>query len=97
MVSVYDTKPVHFLTMATKEIYWEDKTREVFDKENCCIAKINFLRLNVNGDYNYGMGGADLSGQIRGSYRFDHCLCNSKWWHSIFWWGVQVLMVNSYK
>ena len=30
-VSVYDTKPIHFLTMATKEIYWEEKTREVFD------------------------------------------------------------------
>ena len=23
-------------------------------------------------------------------------MCNFKWWHSIFWWGFQVLMVNSY-
>ena len=43
------------------------------------------------------MGGANISDQIHGSYRFDHWLRNFKWWHSIFWWGVQVLMVNSYK
>ena len=83
--------------MKTKEIYWEDKTRDVFDKENGCMAKMKSLRLNVNDDYNYGMGGADIADQIRGSYRFNHWLHNFKWWHSIFWWGVQVLMVNSYK
>ena len=43
------------------------------------------------------MGGADIADQIRGSYRFDHWLRNFKWRHSIFWWGVQVLLVNSYK
>ena len=42
-------------------------------------------------------GGADISNQICGSYRFDHWLRNLKWWQSIFWWGVQVLMVNYYK
>ena len=61
------------------------------------MAKMKFLRLNVNDDYNYGMGGADIADQIRGSYHFDHWLRNFKWWHPIFWWGVQVLMVNSYK
>ena len=43
------------------------------------------------------MIGADFADQIRGSYRFDHWLRNYKWWHVIFWWGFQVLMVNAYK
>ena len=57
LVLVYDTKPVHFLTKATKEICREEKTMEVFDKENGCMAKMKLLRLKVNDDYNYGMGG----------------------------------------
>ena len=61
------------------------------------MATIKFLRLNVNDEYNFGMSGADITDQIRGSFCFDHWLCNYKWWHSIFWWGVHVLMVNSYK
>ena len=96
-VSVYNTKPVHFLTMAAKKICWEEKSREVYDKVMRKMKVIKFLRLNVNDDYNYGMGGADIADQIRGSYRFDHWLQRYKWWHSIFWWGVQVLMVNSYQ
>ena len=43
------------------------------------------------------MGGADVTDQIRDSYHFDHWLRSYKWWHSIFWWEVQLLMVNSYK
>ena len=43
------------------------------------------------------MGGADIADQLRGLYRFDHWLRTYKWWHSIYWWGVHVLMVNSYR
>ena len=96
-VSVYDTKPVHFLTMAVEKIFWEEKSKEVYDKEMKRMKQIKFLRLNVNDDYNYGMGGADIADQIRGSYCFDHWVRNFKWWHSIFWWGVHVLMVNAYR
>ena len=96
-VSVYDTKPVHFLSMAAEKICWETKTREVFNRETGKMGEMKFHRLNVNDDYNYGMGGADIADQIRGSYRFDHWARKFKWWHSIFWWGVQVLMVNSYR
>ena len=69
----------------------------VFDKSMKQMVMMKFLRLNVNDDYNYGMGGADIIDQIRRSYRYDHWLRNFKWWHSICWWGVQMLMVNSYK
>ena len=96
-VSVYDTKPVHFLSMKAESIKWEEKSRSVYDRSKGEMAVMKFLRLNINDDYNYGMGGADIADQLRGSYRFDHWLRNYKWWHSIFWWGFQVLMVNAYK
>ena len=56
-----------------------------------------FLCLNVNNDYNYGMGGADIVDLLRGLYRFDKWMRNYKWWHAILWWGFQVLLINSYK
>ena len=37
-----------------------------------------FLRLNLNDNYNYGMGGADIADQLRGAYRFDKWMRNYK-------------------
>ena len=60
------------------------------------MDKMEFLRLNIIDDYNMGMGHVDISDQLRGSYRFDHWLQNFKWWHALFWWGFQTMMINSY-
>ena len=81
IVSVYDTKPTYFLTMATKRIFCEEKSRDVFDKVINRMVTMEFLLLNVNDDYNFGMGGADTADQIHGSYCFDHWLRNFKWRH----------------
>ena len=83
--------------MAAEKIYWQEKVRQVYDRTTGKMKSLKVHRLNVNHEYNFGMGGADIANQIRGSYRFDHWLRWYKWWHSIFWWGVQVLMTNSYK
>ena len=96
-VSVYDTKPVHFLSMACKEIKWIQKKRKVYDKATSTMVDNEFLRLNINDDYNFGMGNVNIADQIRGSYRFDKWSRKFKWWHSIYWWGFQVLMVNLYQ
>jgi len=53
--------------------------------------------LNVNDDYNNGMGSVDIADQLRLFYRFHHWMRKSKWWHSIFWWGFGVQLVNAYK
>ena len=84
VVSVYDTKPVHFLTIAVERIFWREKIRAVYDKYSGAMKDITFHRLNINDDYNSGMGGADIADQIRGSYRFDHWMRRYKWWHSLF-------------
>ena len=55
-----------------------------------------FYRVNVIDDKNHFMGNVDIADQLRGSYRFDHWMCKSKWWWSMFFWGFQVLLTNSY-
>ena len=84
-VSVYDSKPVYFLTMVAEKIFWKVMKRSVYDKDRCRMKQIEYLRLNVNDDYNTGMNGADIADQLRGSYRFDKWLRNYKWWRSLFW------------
>ena len=95
-VSIYDTKPVHFLSMRCDAIKWIEKERLVYDKSKNKTIKLKFLRLNVTEEYNFGMGHVDMADQLRNHYRFDHWLRNYKWWHSLFWWGFQVMLVNSY-
>jgi len=95
-VSVYDTKPVHFLSMACDSVKWIEKSRRVYDKSSKKMVDSKFLRLNINDDYNNGMGDVDIADQLRFCYRFDHWMRKYKWWHSIFWWGFGVQMVNAY-
>jgi hypothetical protein len=94
--SVYDTKPVHFLSMICDSIRWIVKEKSVFNVETGKMETMRFLRLNYINDYNYGMGHVDVSDQLRNNYRFDHWLRNTKWWWSIFYWGLGVILVNAY-
>ena len=81
-----DTKPVHFSTMATQRIFWEEKKRQVFDKSRNEITTIEFLRLNLNDECDFDMDDTDVTNQLRGSHHFDHWLSNYEWWHSTLWW-----------
>jgi Transposase IS4 len=95
-VSVYDAKPVYFLSMVHSEIKWVVNTNKVFSKTSNKMEDNNFLRLNINTDYNNKMNSVDSADQLRNSYRFDHWLRMRKWWWSVFFWGMGVLMVNAY-
>ena len=94
--SVYDTKPVHFLSMSAESIKWIKKKRDVYDKVKKGIVNAEFLRLNINDDYNSQMGHVDVADQLRNYYRMDHWMRKTKWWWSYFFWGVGVLIVNAY-
>jgi hypothetical protein len=94
--SVYDTKPVHFLSMICDCIKWVEKQRPTFNTATKRTEQLNFLRLNINDDYNNSMGHVDVSDQLRNYYRFDHWLRQWKWWWSIWNWGLGVLLVNAY-
>ena len=95
-VSVYDTKPVHFLSTVCECIEWVLKAKDVWNEAKQRMEKLEFLRLNVNDDYNKDMNAVDIADQLRGNYRFDYWLRNFKWWWAILLWGVGVLMVNPY-
>ena len=42
-VSIYDTKPVNFLSMAAENNYWVEKERAVFDRTIREIKKLNYI------------------------------------------------------
>eukprot|EP00957_Ditylum_brightwellii_P146697 11166851-Ditylum_brightwellii.AAC.1 len=95
-VSVYDTKPVHFLTTANNSTKWIEMTREVYSKEHGKSIMIKHLHLNINDDDNHGMGHVDVADLLHPYYRCDHWIRKRKWWWALFWWGLDILLVNCY-
>ncbi len=94
--SVYDSKPVHFLSMACTGLKWIEKRKKVFKRESSTNVSMAFLQPEVTDLYNNGMNNVDIADQLQGTYRFDHWIKKRKWWWSIWMWGVQVLLVNAY-
>ena len=96
-ISLYDTKPVYFLTSACGEINWIKKEKEVYSPTLGRKFKLPFYRLNIVDFYNHNMGNVDLADQLRNHYRYDSSWHrNRKWWWAVWWWGYQVLLTNSY-
>lgn len=95
-MSIYDTKPVHFISLVAESVQWVKKQRCVWNKVNNRMEMITLLQVNVNNDYNFKMNAVDIADQLRNNYRMDHWLQQRKWWWSIFIWGVGVLLTNSY-
>ena len=94
--SVYDAKPVHYLSMMSTNIEWIVKTRQVFSYATGQQEDLQFLRLKHIDEYNTNMGDVDLADQLRGAYRFDRWVRNRKWWWSLFFWQMGVSMTNAY-
>lgn len=96
-MSVYDQKPVHFLSMTCESIKWVLKKRPVWNPDRRAMVDVTYLRLNLIDDCNNKMNAVDISDQLRNQYRMTHWLRNRKWWWSIFMWGMGVLLTNAYK
>ena len=69
---LYETKPVHFLSVYYNAIEWIQKTRQVYDPETKMVCDAHFLRLNVNDSYSYNMNLVDLRYQLWNVYRVDY-------------------------
>jgi hypothetical protein len=95
-VSVYDTKPVHFITMVSECIEWVTKSRKVWNAAIQSLVSVEFLRLNVNNNYNGEMNDVDISDHLRKIYEFNHWLRNKKWCWAIFLYAMEVLLTNAY-
>ena len=69
--SIYDTKPIHFLTMASEEIKYITKERDVYDIQNHNRVAMGFHRKNLQEEYNYGMNKIGLGDQLVNYYLMD--------------------------
>ena len=94
--SVYDTKPVHYLSMICESIKWVLKERNVYNVDSGMMEKLYFLRMNHIDCYNHTMGNVDVADQLRGVYRLDYWVRNRKWWWSILFWSLGTMMSNAY-
>lgn len=95
--SVYDKKPVHFLSMAAEHLKWVTMSRSVYDKTNNKKVDVSFYRTNLQNEYNFGMNSVDVADQLRSSYSLSHWIRNRKWWWELFMWGFGVMLVNAYQ
>ncbi|KAK3254785.1 hypothetical protein CYMTET_36015 [Cymbomonas tetramitiformis] len=97
-VSIYDNKPVHFLSsIHNTEVNMIETFRDVWDSSEQKKKEISFTRLNVIDDYNHNMNGVDIADQLREIYRFDGpWMRQRKWWWALFLWGIGVAVVNAY-
>ena len=95
-VSYYDQKPVHFLSTICKSIKWIQCEKPAYCVEMDQVETLKFLCLNIITDYNHDMGGVDIANQLQNYYSFDHWMRKRKWWRSIFFWALGVLLVNTY-
>ena len=78
--SIYDTKPVHYLSMVCTILKWVVMERPCFNVETCMVEILRFLRMNTIHEYNNTMRGVDLADQLRGTYCIDKGVRNRKWW-----------------
>eukprot|EP00547_Thalassionema_nitzschioides_P014673 CAMPEP_0194238244 /NCGR_PEP_ID=MMETSP0158-20130606/5025_1 /TAXON_ID=33649 /ORGANISM="Thalassionema nitzschioides, Strain L26-B" /LENGTH=863 /DNA_ID=CAMNT_0038972445 /DNA_START=101 /DNA_END=2689 /DNA_ORIENTATION=- len=94
--SVYDSKPVHYLSMVATDIRWVEVEKTVYNVDTGRSEKLRFLRMNNINTYNHTMGDVDRADQLRGVYRFDTWVRNRKWWWSIVFWALGTMVVNAY-
>ena len=69
--SIYDTNPVHYLSMMCDALKWVVMDKHCFNVETGMVETLIFLRMNTIHEYNNTMGDVDLEYQPRGTYRID--------------------------
>ena len=94
--SVYDAKPVHYLSMVCTEIRWIEVAKAACNVDTGAVETLRFLRLNNIAKCNKEMGDVDLADQLRGNYRMDKNVRNRKWWWSIMFWFYGAMLTNSH-
>ena len=78
--SIYDTRPVHFLSMVCNSIKWIIKSNKVYNLDSGEVKHMDFLRSNHINNYNNTIGVFDISYKLIETYQPAHWLCNRKWW-----------------
>ena len=58
--SVYDTKPVHYLSMVSYDLKWVIKEKYVFNVDTGITENLHFLHMNKIHNYKLSMGIVDV-------------------------------------
>ena len=82
--------------MVCDTLKWVVMNKPCFNVETGMVETLRFLRMNTIHEYNNTMGGVDLADQLRGTYRIDKGVLNRKWWWSILFWSIGVMITNAY-
>ena len=61
--SVYDVKPVYFISMAAENLNWKVKERKVYDPTKNKEINLKYLRTEIQENYNYNMNAVDIADQ----------------------------------
>ena len=59
--SIYDTNPVHYLSMVCNKLKWVVMEKPCFNVETGMVETLRFLRMNIIHEYSNTMGGVDLA------------------------------------
>ena len=94
--SVYNTRPVHYISMVCDKLKWLEIEKQVYNVETGKVESLRFLCMNVIDNYNKTMVNVDIADQLRGSYCVDHWIRNRKWWWSLWFWSLGVCLTNAY-
>ena len=93
-VSIYDTKPVHFILISLNTIKWFQKTRQVYDPETKMVFDTHFFHLNVNDTYYYNTKLVDLGDKLLNFYQVNHWMHKYNWWRSLLFWDHVLVIFN---
>ena len=73
-VSVYGIKTIHFLSISVESLEWTNEKRVFYCNVQKKMTILEFLRLNINYDYNLSMGYFGVEYYLKKQYRFDYWL-----------------------
>ena len=94
---MYAMKPLRYLKIVSKSIQWVEKEKMMYNVDTGKVEALKFLRLNQINKYNNVMGDVYVADQLRGVYRLYCWVRNRKWWWSMLFWSMGVLLTNDYK
>ena len=69
---MYDTKSVHFLSMAADKLVWNINEKEIYDKATKKKVSIQFYRTGLQIFYNNYMNSGDIANQLLNSFNFQY-------------------------
>ena len=82
--------------MVCDTLKWFVMEKPCFNVDTGMVETLIFLRMKLIHEYNNTMGGVDPADQLRRNYFIDKEVRNRKWWWSILFWSVGVMITNAY-